>query len=103
MVLPSELQYRPGLVVGLAAVEPPALAEDARLTMDMTAYEKDAVFTAGGERDGTVFLFRLEEPPDSQVLHNLFHTTALPPYTLEFFGQDGELLETVTNIDGLGG
>ena len=35
VVLPSELQYRPTMIVGLVAVEPPALAERAQLTMDM--------------------------------------------------------------------
>lgn len=101
VVLPSELQYRPTMIVGLVAAEPPALAVRARLTLDMTAYEQGVVYMVEGERDGEVFLFRLEEPPErEQVLTNLFHTTDLPPYSLEFFGADGALLETVTNIEG---
>lgn len=101
VALPSYLQSRPMITVGLAAVEPPARAVRARLTLDMTAHEQGTVYMVEGERDGAVFLFRLEEPPErGQVLLELLETTDLPPYTLEFFGADGTLLETVTNIEG---
>lgn len=106
VVLPSELQYQPTLILGLAAVEPPARAERAKLTMDLTAYERGMVYTAEGERERAAFLFLLEEAGTDigyySSLNNLFHTTDLPPYTLEFFDEDGNLLETVTNIDDLG-
>lgn len=108
VVLPSELQYRPTLIAGLAAVEPPALAERAKLTMDMAHYTNDGVqtiCTIEGERRDGVFLFRLAEdwdPDHPLALMTIFHTTDLPPYTLEFFDKDGNLLETVTNIDDLG-
>ena len=36
VVLPSELEYEPNLIVGLVAVEPPPLAETARLTIALT-------------------------------------------------------------------
>ena len=116
VALPSELEYKPNMVVGLVAVEPPALAERAKLTMDLTAFvtegeEEEKVFrlrrpeesySIEGKREGAVFLFQLMES-DRIALDNLFHTTDLPPYTLEFFDKDGNLLETVTNIDDLGG
>ena len=54
--------------------------------------------TVRGEKIGVVFLFRLEET-ERQPLDRLFHTTELPPYTLEFFGADGSLLDTVTNME----
>ena len=115
VVLPSELEYKPNMIVGLAAVEPPALAERAKLTMDLTAFvtegeEEEEVFrlrrpeesySIEGKREGAVFLFQLTES-DRIALDGLFHTTDLPPYTLEFFDKDGNLLETVTNIDDLG-
>lgn len=103
VVLPTYLQSRPMMTVGLVAVEPPARAAQAKLTVDMTAYEQGAVYTAEGERDGVVFLFRLEETPErEQILDGLLNTTGLPPYTLEFFDKAGTLLDTVTNIDDLG-
>ena len=103
VMLPSYLQSRPMMTVGLAAVEPPPRAVRARLTVDMTAYEQGTVYTAEGEREGAVFLFRLEETVErEEVLVRLLYTTALPPYTLEFFDNAGALLETVTNTDDLG-
>ena len=75
------------MIVGLVAVEPPPLAETARLTIALTK-DGDPVRTAGGIKSGDVFLFRLEETGD-QPLDGLFHTTELPPYTLEFFSADG--------------
>ncbi len=100
VVLPTYLQSRPTFIVELAAVEPPARAVRAKLTLDMTAYEQGVVYTVEGERDGEVFLFPLEEPLGrEQVLFELFDTTDLPPYTLEFFDADGALVEAVTNID----
>lgn len=101
VALPSELEYKPNMIVGLAAVEPPAPAERAKLTMDLTAYERGMIYSAEGKREGAVFLFQLMES-DRIALDGLFHTTDLPPYTLEFFDKDGNLLETVTNIDDLG-
>lgn len=103
VVLPSELEEDP-MVVGLVAVEPPARAETARLTIDVAYYtssgqEKTVCFLEG-EREGAVFLFRLEEkePPAPQMeLWTFFHRTDLPPYTLEFFAGDGVLLETAAN------
>ena len=92
VVLPSELEYEPVLVAGLVAVEPPAEAETARLAVSLSG----GVETVNGEKSGEVFLFRLKETGD-QPLDCLFHTTDLPPYTLEFFDAGGMLLETVTN------
>ena len=92
VVLPSELEYEPVLVAGLVAVEPPAEAETARLAVSLSG----GVETVNGEKSGEVFLFRLKETGD-QPLDGLFHTTELPPYTLEFFDAGGMLLETVTN------
>lgn len=97
VALPSELEYEPKLVAGLVAVEPPAPAESARLTIDVTEGEGPPC-TMRGEKIGVVFLFRLEET-ERQPLDRLFHTTELPPYTLEFFGADGSLLDTVTNME----
>lgn len=90
VALPSELEYEPCLIVGLVAVEPPALAETARLTIALTR-DGEPVRTVSGEKRGDVFLFRLEIPGDLS-LKGLFHTTKLPPYTLEFFDEDGTLL-----------
>jgi len=97
VVLPAALAYR-DLTMGLVAVEPPALAERAVLTLLFDGSE--AAVTAAGERREAVFLFRLEETEDLPyaMLKTLFYTTALPPYTLEFYSGDGTLLETVTNI-----
>lgn len=107
VVLPSELEYKEKLVAGLVAVEPPALAERAQLTVywpfDIWYDGERVVVTAEGERTGAVFLFRMEETeevPYDKIMR-LFHTTRatdLPPYTLEFFNGDGALLETVTNM-----
>ena len=102
VALPSELEEDP-MVVGLAAVEPPARAESARLTIDAAQYTnsgEETVFTLEGKREGAVFLFRLGEdcePSRPLELDFLFHRTDLPPYTLEFFAGDGALLETTTN------
>lgn len=102
VVLPSELEYEP-MTAGLVAVEPPALAEQARLTMEMSHYTNDGevtVCTLQGEKEGAVFLFRLAEdqaPGHPLALMTLFHTTDLPPYTLEFFSGDGVLLESTAN------
>lgn len=102
VVLPSELEYDP-LVVGLAAVEPPARAECARLTIDMAHYTnsgEETVFTLEGKREGAVFLFRLEEdcePSRPLALDSFFHTTSLPPYTLEFFTGEGVPVGTAAN------
>lgn len=95
VVLPSELEYTPRMVAGLVAVEPPARAEAARLTIAL-AGEGAPVRTVSGEKSGEIFLFRLEETA-GEPLDRLFHTTELPPYTLEFFGADGTPLDTVTN------
>ena len=107
VVLPSELEYKEKLVAGLVAVEPPALAERAQLTVywpfDIWYDGEKVVVTAEGERTGAVFLFRMEETeevPYDKIMR-LFHTTRatdLPPYTLEFFNGDGALLEIVTNM-----
>ena len=81
----------------------PALAEQARLTIEMTHYTNDGevtVCTLQGEKEGAVFLFRLAEdqvPGRPLALMTLFHTTDLPPYTLEFFSGDGVLLESTAN------
>ena len=107
VVLPSELECKNRMVVGLAAVEPPASAERALLTIywpfDIWFDGERVVVTAEGERKGEVFLFRMEETEDvpyNKILR-LSRTTRvsdLPPYTLEFFSGDGALLETVTNM-----
>ena len=96
--LPTELE---DLTAGVVAVEPPALTERAVLTMHLKCDGEEAVVTAeGGEQIDEVFLFRLEAREDVSygMLRTLIDTTALPPYTLEFFGGDGTLLETVTNM-----
>lgn len=97
VALPSELEYEPALVAGLVAVDPPALAETAQLTIDVTGGEGPAR-TVSGEKSGAVFLFRLEETED-QPLDRLFHTTELPPYTLTFFAPDGTMLETTADTE----
>ena len=107
VVLPSELECKNRMVVGLAAVEPPASAERALLTIywpfDIWFDGERVVVTAEGERKGEVFLFRMEETEDvpyNKILR-LSRTTRvsdLPPYTLEFFSGDGALLEAVTNM-----
>ena len=107
VVLPSELECKNRMVVGLAAVEPPASAERALLTIywpfDIWFDGEEVVVTAEGERKGEVFLFWMEETEDvpyNKILR-LSRTTRvsdLPPYTLEFFSGDGALLETVTNM-----
>lgn len=103
VVLPSYLQSRPMMTMGLVAVEPPSRAVRAKLMVDMTAYEQGTVYTAEGEREGAIFLFLLEETVErEQVLIGLLNTTDLPPYMLEFFDRNGVLLDTVTNIDDLG-
>lgn len=102
VVLPSELEYDP-MVAGLVAVEPPARAESARLTINMTYYtngNEETICTLEGEKEGAVFLFRLAEEWELDhplALMSIFYTTNLPPYTLEFFSADGTLLETTTN------
>lgn len=102
VVLPSELEEDP-MVAGLVAVEPPARAESARLTIDMAHYTNDGeetVCTLRGEKEGTVFLFRLPEewePGHPLAMSTLFHTTSLPPYTLEFFSGEGDLVGRTIN------
>ena len=96
-----------GLTAGLVAVEPPASAERAVLTIywpfDIWFDGEEVVVTAEGERKGEVFLFWMEtteDVPYNKILR-LSRTTRvsdLPPYTLEFFSGDGALLETVTNM-----
>lgn len=99
VVLPSEVQYQPSMIVALAAVDPPAHAARAQLVIDMTTYGDGKIYTAEGERNREVFLFCLEDLPGPEcLLNNLFHTRDLPPYTLDFFSAEGTLLETVTNI-----
>lgn len=107
VVLPSELECKNRMVVGLAAVEPPASAERALLTIywpfDIWFDGERVVVTAEGERKGEVFLFRMEtteDVPYNKILR-LSRTTRvsdLPPYALEFLSGDGALLETVTNM-----
>ena len=107
VVLPSELECKNRMVVGLAAVEPPASAERALLTIywpfDIWFDGEEVVVTAEGERKGEVFLFWMEtteDVPYNKILR-LSRTTRvsdLPPYTLEFFSGDGALLEAVTNM-----
>lgn len=102
VVLPDFLKFHPTRIAVLAAVDPPALAAQAQLTADMTAYEGGKVYTAEGERNGDVFLFYLEEIVGGEsILNNLLNAadTGLPPYTLEFYSADGVLLETATNIE----
>lgn len=100
VVLPTELADKNRLAVGLVAVEPPASAERAVLTMRLQRDGEEAVVTNEGEHWDAVFLFRLERGGDVSygMQRTLFNTTDLPPYTLEFFGEDGALLETVTNM-----
>lgn len=99
-VLPSELEYDPALIAGLAAIGFPPQAARAELILDMTAYIGGEVYITEGERIGEIFLFRLKAPPGAEsVLDNLFHTTSLPPYTLRFFGTDGTQLAEAANIE----
>lgn len=100
VVLPTELADKNRLVAGLVAVEPPASAERAVLTMRLQCDGEEAVVTTEGEHWDAVFLFQMERGEDVSygMQRTLFNTTDLPPYTLEFFGGDGALLETVTNM-----
>ena len=100
VVLPTELVDKNRLVVGLVAVEPPASAERAVLTMRLQRDGEETVVTNEGEHWDAVFLFWLERGGEVSygMLRTLLNTTNLPPYTLEFFSRDGKLLETVTNM-----
>ena len=97
----------------LLAVGPPGEATRARLTIDLSSrWEETALpnlYTVDAERDGDVFLFRLERKyqegddlylAEARAFTTLIHLQSSDlygiPYTLEFFDRDGNLLETVT-------
>lgn len=139
VVLPTQTRYRTedgfSLAPGLLAVDPPPLAESARLTLSLdylALYHSDSSwpehYDIEGVQLGPVFFFQLERHhlgdetrvPTGDTLEKLenlhFDRTRIlymddhAPrteedlssfypycgYTMEFFGADGELIQTVT-------
>ena len=89
--------------------DPPAGAAGARLTITFSINDWTEDYTVDGQRQGQVFFFQLEMRHHNQA-HDLDEDTAFRwltyehpdslglsqyPYTLEFFGADGEILSTV--------
>ena len=121
VVLPERTRYAVQggsyLAPAFLAVDPPARAESARLTMDLNGVvvwsSPVEPYVMGGEKAGGVFFFQLDYQHTSSQSSALsddeatafsvlyFHpepnTLAYCPYTLEFFDATGELLQTVSN------
>ena len=113
MPLPAETRYRDRansyLGPALLVPDPPAGAAGARLTITFSINDWTEDYTVDGQRQGQVFFFQLEMrhqsdsyDSDEDTAFSLL-TTERPdslglsqyPYTLEFFGADGEILSTV--------
>ena len=111
--LPAETRYRDRansyLGPALLVPDPPAGAAGARLTITFSINDWTEDYTVDGQRQGQVFFFQLEMrhqsdsyDSDEDTAFSLL-TTERPdslglsqyPYTLEFFGADGEILSTV--------
>ena len=111
--LPAETRYqdRANSYLGPALLvpDPPERAEAARLTITFSINDWTEDYTVDGQRQGQVFFFQLEMRHHNQA-HDLDEDTAFRwltyehpdslglsqyPYTLEFFGADGEILSTV--------
>ena len=111
--LPAETRYRDRansyLGPALLVPDPPAGVESARLTITFSINDWTEDYTVDGQRQGQVFFFQLEMrhqsdsyDSDEDTAFSLL-TTERPdslglsqyPYTLEFFGADGEILSTV--------
>ena len=111
--LPAQTRYqdRANSYLGptLLVPDPPAGAEAARLTITFSINDWAEDYVVEGERQGQVFFFQLEMRLHNQA-HDLDEATAFRwltyerpdslglsqyPYTLEFFGADGEILSTV--------
>lgn len=122
VILPSELFYDGSRIssytIGLVAVDAPVLAESSRLTLTLTCAGEETDYVMDAQRQGEVFFFQLESrypnvtassaseavqaaQAEEEAFEGLFHwTTAtrpMPPYILEFFDADGNLMETFTN------
>ena len=111
--LPAETRYqdRANSYLGPALLvpDPPEGAAGARLTITFSINDWTEDYTVDGQRQGQVFFFQLEMrhqsdsyDSDEDTAFSLL-TTERPdslglsqyPYTLEFFGADGEILSTV--------
>lgn len=122
VILPSELRYSglsiSPLTIGLVAVDPPSRAQSARLTLTLAVSGEEMDYIMEAQRQEQVFFFQLESrypnvtassgsaavqaaEAEKDAFSDLFHWTGatrpMPPYTLEFFGADGELIQTSTN------
>lgn len=118
VVLPERTRYAVQgssyLAPAFLAVDPPSLAESARLTMDLSSViswsSPVEPYEMEGEKAGGVFFFQLDyryaSSPLSEAEDTAFwvlyahpepHTLVYCPYTLEFFDSAGELLQTVSN------
>ncbi len=130
VVLPERTRYAVQggsyLAPAFLAVDPPALAESARLTMTISysdsegsAMLEDEIYRMEGVEQGGCFFFQLEmkyrplSGDASEEMYNLqrheegalwFFVTAFSPdelayypYTLEFFDYAGNLIKTVSN------
>ena len=96
------------------AVDPPARAENATLTISISYSDslgnvilENAVFQMEGEKQNGFFFFQLEAESSDEIGGLWFVvSTASPdklrdyPYTLEFFDGSGALLATYTNPAG---
>lgn len=130
VVLPERTRYAVQggsyLAPAFLAIDPPSLAESARLTMTISYSDsegavmlEDEVYRMDGMKQGSCFFFQLEmkyrplSGDAGKELYNLqnseegalwfFSTSFSPedlahyPYTLEFFDSAGALLQTVSN------
>ena len=91
--------------------DPPAGAADARLTITLSINDWMEDYTVEGEHQGQAFFFQLRMRHHNEIAgHATDEETAFQlltserpesaggsgyPYTLEFFGADGEILSTV--------
>ena len=122
LILPDHLEYYPEggplfarrEAPALLAVDPPARAENATLTITISYSDslgnvilENAVFQMEGEKQNGFFFFQLEAESSDEIGGLWFVvSTASPdklrdyPYTLEFFDGGGALLGTYTNPAG---
>lgn len=119
VVLPDQTRYvvqeRSYLGPALLAVDPPALAERARLVLTVSYNDsegnvmpEDDVYQMEGEKQGSCFFFQLKKKWNAKniseegalwSLVNVLSPEDLSPYpyTLTFYDGDGNLLETVSS------
>ena len=113
--LPAKTQYQDQgssyLAPALLVPDPPAGAADARLTITLSINDWMEDYTVEGEHQGKAFFFQLRMRHHNEIAgHAADEDTAFQlltserpesaggsgyPYTLEFFGADGEILSTV--------